>query len=144
MYGETVWAGEGAWRWGGRWNPPRTRVVYTSGSLALAALEFFVHLEPNFAPDDLQAYAVELPDGVRTERLAVARLPPGWDRAAKAATRSLGGAWARAGKSVGLWVPSAVVPGDWNLLINPVHGDFRRLRRLRPVPFRFDPRMFTR
>ena len=37
--------GEGARLYGGRWNSPGRPAVYTSGSLALAALEVLVHLK---------------------------------------------------------------------------------------------------
>ena len=47
----TAFDGEGAWRFGGRWNSPGIRIVYTSGTKALAALESLVHLNP---PGEIQ------------------------------------------------------------------------------------------
>jgi RES domain-containing protein len=41
--------GEGAWLFGGRWNSRGTRMVYTSITLSLAALETLVHLNPPVA-----------------------------------------------------------------------------------------------
>jgi len=118
-------------------------MIYASSSLALAALEFFVHLEPNFAPDDLQAFAGELPEAA-IERLAPGRWPRGWDGFQSEAARRVGDGWVRAGRSAALQVPSTAVPGEWNVLLNPSHNDFGRFRPLRPTPFRFDARMFKR
>jgi hypothetical protein len=42
----TAFSGDGAAQAGGRWNSRGIRVVYASGSLALAALETLVHLNP--------------------------------------------------------------------------------------------------
>ena len=56
----TALDGEGARRFGGRWNPPGVALVYCSSSLSLAVLELLVHVEPLAAPDDLVAVQIEL------------------------------------------------------------------------------------
>ena len=56
-----AFSGQGARRFGGRWNSPGVPIVYSSSSLALAAMELFVHLEPNQQPDDLVSIAGFLP-----------------------------------------------------------------------------------
>ncbi|MFM7805220.1 MAG: RES family NAD+ phosphorylase, partial [Verrucomicrobiota bacterium] len=48
-HGYAAFDGEGAWRFGGRWNSRGTQVVYTSGTRSLAALETLVHLNPPVA-----------------------------------------------------------------------------------------------
>jgi len=48
-HGSAAFDGEGAWRFGGRWNSRGTRTVYTSATLSLAALETLVHLNPPVA-----------------------------------------------------------------------------------------------
>ena len=55
IHAASAFSGEGARLFGGRWNSQGVRVVYASPSLALAAIETFVHLEPNLRPDDLVA-----------------------------------------------------------------------------------------
>lgn len=136
-----TWTGEGAWRFGARWNSRHVRVTYTSTSLALAAMEFFVHLEPISAPDDLQACSGDLDDDVA---IATPSLPPRWLESAPEQLQALGDDWVHRASSVALRVPSAAVPGEWNVLLNPAHPDFRRFRPHRPLLFRFDPRMFAR
>ena len=111
--------GEGARLYGGRWNHPGTAVVYTSGSLALAAIEFFVNLDTDLAPPNLVAIAADIPDDIPTERIVLGDLPKGWRRyPAPEALQDLGTGWlARAATTV-LTVPSAVIPDERNYLLN--------------------------
>ena len=44
QYVDNAFDGEGARRYGGRWNSKGTSIVYAASSLALAALEMLVHL----------------------------------------------------------------------------------------------------
>jgi len=118
------------------------RVVYASSSLALAAVETFVNLEPNLRPTDLIAIEGVIPEAVEIRRLTPETLPDRWDRARDEALRRFGDDWIRAGNSVGLLVPSAAIRGEWNVLLNPVHKDFSKIQFCDPVPFEFDVRMF--
>jgi RES domain-containing protein len=43
---------------------------------------------------------------------------------------------------VALRVPSVVVDGDWNVLLNPRHADFSKIKLFAPRPFHYDERMF--
>lgn len=141
-YAADAAAGEGARLYGGRWNSRGVRVVYASTSLALAALETFVNLEPNLQPGDLVSIEGEVPDKLMVERLDMKVLPAKWYRTRSESLRRHGDEWIQAGRSVALLVPSAAVRGDWNLLLNPVHADFRKVKFAAPVPFVFDTRMF--
>jgi RES domain-containing protein len=135
--------GEGLRRRGGRWTPPGTRVAYASSSLALASLEYFVNLDPEDAPFDLVSIRVSIPDRARCERVDVANLTQSW-RAAPFPQElwAVGERWLVSASSVCLLVPSAVVPEEFNLLINPAHEDFKELRFSDPAPLNFDPRMW--
>ncbi len=137
--------GEGARLYQGRWNHPGTRIVYTSGSLSLAALEYFVNLDTDLAPTDLVSIAAEIPDHLAVHRVALADLPDGW-RSFPAPTvlQELGTTWASQAATAVLAVPSAVIPQEWNYLLNPAHSDFRRIRVHKPQAFRFDPRLWKR
>lgn len=134
-------SGNGAFRYGGRWNLPGTRVVYCSESRALAALEALVHVEDleDLGAVDLQATAILIP-GAGIERPL--RYPPSWRTYPHSlATQRFGSAWARSRRSVALRMPSAVVPGEFNFLINPAHPDFTKLKFAPPEAFKFDPRL---
>ncbi len=142
IHAASAFSGEGARLYGGRWNSQGVRAVYTSPSLALAAIETFVHLEPNLRPDDLVSIETELPDNVRTERIDLKSLPRKWYELRDESLRTLGDRWIRAGKTLALHVPSAAIRGEWNVLLNPEHSDFRKLKIQKPNPFEFDLRMY--
>jgi len=135
--------GEGARLYGGRWNAPGTPVVYTSGSLSLAALEQLVHLSPDRLPEDLIAYGVDLSEGLATQTVAASDLPEGWDRQVEVpALRRIGERWAEKREAPLLSVPSAVIPEERNYLINPRHTAAGEARLAYQRPFTFDPRLF--
>jgi RES domain-containing protein len=138
----TAFDGEGARRFPGRWNEKGVALVYCASTLSLAALECLVHVEATTLPDDLVSIEASLPRGTHTKELLHGALPPDWrDYPAPAALQALGSAWVQGLESVALWVPSAVIPSERNLLINPAHPDFAKLPRAAPEPFRFDARL---
>src|SRR5450755_2529498 len=116
-YAAEAESGVGARRYGGRWNSRGVAVVYASTSLALAAVETFVNLEPNLRPADLVSIEGRIPDGVEVITLDEGSLPRGWRRSRDEALRRFGDEWVLAGRSVALRVPSAAVAGEWNLLV---------------------------
>jgi RES domain-containing protein len=139
-YLATAWDGEGARRTGGRWNSVGTAVVYASGTLSLALVETLVHLPSGILP----AYSAQRADfdDSLVAILEDADLPPDWRRdPVAAASRAIGDAWAVAGRSAALRVPSVVVPMEYNYLLDPRHPDFARVTIGPPLPFPFDPRV---
>jgi RES domain-containing protein len=138
-----AFTGAGARLYGGRRNSKGVAVVYTSQSLALAALELLVHLH---AAQILERYRVTPvtfdPELVRD--VDRAQLPRNW-RAdpAPARLRAIGDRWVAGNESAVLCVPSAVIETEFNFLLNPAHADFARLVIGKSRPFRFDPRLTT-
>lgn len=69
-------------------------------------------------------------------------LPDDWRQLpAPASTREFGSRWVAESRSVVLRVPSIVVDGEFNYLLNLRHPDFARLAIGEPRPFSFDPRL---
>jgi RES domain-containing protein len=137
----TAFTGVGGLYAASRWNHVGTAIVYTATSGALAALGFFVDLEPNDAPDDLLLAEASVPDEF-IERIDLGVLPSAWRELNNENCRDLGSEWVRSGRSLALLVPSAVVEGDWNVLLNPKHQDFGKVKIAAPKPFHYDERMF--
>ena len=134
--------GEGSRLHGGRWNSERVSVVYTSSTLALAALEYLVHLDIEDVPDDLVAMAIEVPDDAGEGIVAVDDLPPDWNQVPDhPACARIGDQWAAAGTVLLLRVPSTVVPEESNLLINPDHPLSGDVLMVSIRPFAFDSRL---
>jgi RES domain-containing protein len=126
-------SGEGARRFGGRWNGPGLPMVYLAEHPALAVLEVRVHLDlpPDLLPDDYVLMRANLPDEPPEE---VATMPPD--------PRAVGDDWLRSGRSAVLRVPSAMVPTATNLLLNPRHPRAAEAQVLETRPFQFDARLW--
>lgn len=140
-YAADAFDGEGARRFGGRWNSKGASVVYAAGSESLAILEVYVHLDEDSI---LEAYAlckVEF-DSSLIEVAGLTQLPSGWRNGSPpSGTQRFGDEWIRNGASVILAVPSVIVPAESNYLINPRHPDFARLRIGQPEPYTFGSRL---
>lgn len=133
--------GEGARLYGGRWNSEGLGVVYLSTSLALAALEYLVHVEVSMVPSDLISVELEVPDRVSRERVEVSALPEDWNTSSDhPICVDMGNAWVGQGQSCLLFVPSAVIPNSWNVLLNPLHPDGKYIQH-RIERFAFDRRL---
>ena len=141
-YAAEAATGAGARLVGGRWNSRGIALVYASASLALAAVETFVNLEPNLQPNDLVSIEGEIPEELEIARLDTKQLPARWYETRDQSLRRFGDEWIRAGRTVALLVPSAAIRGEWNVLLNPAHPDFSKVRFLKPQRFEFDERMF--
>jgi len=141
--GHESFDGEGARLYGGRWNHPGARATYTSESLSLAALEYFVNLDTDLVPDDLVSVRAEIPTGLEHKTIEAGDLPGNWRTyPAPEALQDLGTEWIRRCETVVLSVPSAVVPDERNYLLNPAHQEFSSIRVCSSRPFHFDPRMW--
>jgi RES domain-containing protein len=133
--------GEGARVYGGRWNTKGTPLVYTSGSLSLAALEMLVHTDAAFLVRPLFAFHVDVPDAA-IETLLDSALPRNWrHHPFSEETQRIGSRWAEKRESLALAVPSAIIPAERNYLLNTAHPGFAALTVPSPDSFAFDPRL---
>jgi RES domain-containing protein len=136
--------GAGAKKTGGRWNEADTAVVYASETRAMACLETIVHLNAGGLPFNRYLVAMEIPDDVwaAARREVPTSLPVGWDaQPAGRASLRFGTDWASSKTSSLLLVPSAIVPEEWNVLINPEHPDSRRITASKVRKWVYDPRL---
>ena len=142
-FAESAFTGEGARRYGGRWNRKGVPMVYTSGSQSLAMLELLVQDEPLRARYVM--IAARLPRNLKIERIATGQLPTDWrDIAAREQLQAIGADWARRRSSAALAVPSAVIPLETNYLLNPLHPSFTRIEFGEPEDFVTDLRLIRR
>ena len=135
-----AFSGDGAAKFGGRWNSRGIPVVYTSGTKSLAALEILVHLNPPMFFRYV-AFRLEFTESL-VETLAVKNLPTDWrDEPPPPSTQAMGDAWARSARTAVLALPSVIISGEPNYLLNPAHPDFRRITIGKPEQFTFDSRL---
>jgi RES domain-containing protein len=140
-HAKNAFNGDGARLAGGRWNSLGQRAVYLSSTLSLAAMEIFVHLGDDAARLEYVYFDVEIPASVSI--LSLARKPKGWrNEPPTEASMRVGDRWLRGNSSALLEVPSAIIPSETNLILNPSHPDASKLKTGAARVFQFDPRMW--
>lgn len=132
--------GEGAYKYGGRWNSPGNRVVYLAESLWLAAFEILVHARANQLLKPYKYLEVYIPEELIMV-LDEDALPSSWMEPFNYELQEIGDRWIESDASLGLSLPSAVVPGERNVIIRPEHADFGKITVGQIRPFTFDPRV---
>jgi RES domain-containing protein len=144
-YARTPFDGEGAYRYGGRWSSPGTRLAYASENQSLAMLEYFVHLDSEDPPDDLVLAVAEVPESLSRGRVEAAALSANWrEVSAPPALARIGDEFVKRAENCLLLVPSALAVNENNWLINPQHSEFKQITVHQAEPLRYDPRMFRR
>ena len=137
--------GEGAFRFGGRWNSRGTRILYTAGSLSLAALEMLVHLNNE---EILFSYSFAIAEFDESLILPIEEfqtLPENWSVSPPPLEiQKIGDEWAREKASVVLKVPTSVLPVEFNYLINVEHSEFSKVKFGKPQSFTFDERLYKK
>lgn len=109
-------------------------MLYASTAVSLACLELLVHLSPEQIPLDYVYTAAEIhldpaPHDFR-----------GSLRNAET-TRRYGHGWSTSQSSMAIYVPSVIIPIEFNVLLNPLHAAFPGVRWEASKPFEFDPRL---
>jgi len=140
-HADKAMSGDGSYRRGGRWSPPGIRVVYCADSRSLALVEVLANIRRPALLCDQQwmLIRVDVPEDL-VERPA--RVPESWRATPYSTdTQAFGAEWVQSQRSVALRVPSVVVPGEFNYLLNPAHPKFAKVKAGKPEPFAFDPRL---
>jgi RES domain-containing protein len=138
-------SGKGAELAGGRWNSKGTAMVYTGESRALCTAEIAVHTPLGNLPIDYCMVSIEIPEHVRICELSGSELPSDWRLFPHPhTTQETGDIFIRENTCAVLRVPSVVVQGEYNYLLNPSHPDFHAIKVIAVLPFSFDERLFIR
>lgn len=138
-------SGRGAELYSGRWNSKGTALLYTSESRALAFAELAMRIPMGLIPRDYFLVIIEIPDSAPLKRIQAEALPADWRlNPHPFSTQEIGDAFVQHRKQLVLCVPSAVVPGDHNYLVNPAHELSASVTILDVEPFEFDSRFSTR
>lgn len=137
-------SGKGAELFGGRWNNKGVALLYTSDSVSLCNLEVLVHSEKGEMPRNYVLHTLEIPEEIQVLGLPTESLPADWRTFPHSeAARRIGDQFVKEGKYAVLKVPSAVVPNDFNYLLNPAHPDFSKIKITETVAYEFDARLFV-
>jgi len=138
----TAFTGKGAARYPGRWNTAGVPIVYTAESLAGAMVELLAYFKDIRSLETRVYFRVRIQEDAILE-LDPATLPEDWRRYPyPLSTQRIGAQWYRDGASVGLRVPSVLIPETYNVLLNPDHPDFERALEIEgPFPLNVDGRL---
>ncbi len=140
QFASAAFDGEGARKFGGRWNSVGRAAIYTAATTSLALLETLVHTEVGLMPSYL-ALPVSF-DADLVEMLEPARLPAGWQSSpAPYGLQQIGNEWIDSERSCVLEAPSVIVPHESNYILNPKHPDFASLEIGDPIGLEMDSRL---
>lgn len=141
-YLASTWTGYGAEIYGGRWNHKGHAAIYLASSVSLAMLETLVHIQDSSTLSEFELFQIEINDS-NIMLLQPQDWPLDWrNDPAPAATMDIGTEWLESESSIGLLVPSTLVPSEHNMLVNPRHKDFQAcLSTAKALAFAFDPRL---
>lgn len=138
-------SGFGASLNGQRWNSKGTEVINTAQTRALANSEVAVHISLGILPKDYHMVEIEIPDSLSIQDIQDSELPKGWNALpAKPDSQKIGDDFVKNNLHPVLKVPSVVVKGEFNFIINPKHSDFSKIKIKSTEPFPFDPRYFNK
>ena len=133
-------SGEGASRFGGRWNSIGLPIVYTSITISLSLLEILIYSASYDQVQNNFLVRIEVPDST-FPIISETALPKRW-QSEKEHCRYIGNEFLIQKKTLLLKVPSAIIPEEYNILINPLHPEFKRVKITRTKKFEFDGRLF--
>lgn len=141
---DSAFDGEGAKRYGGRWNSRGKPCVYLAGSESLAILEILVHLGKQQFLTHYALFELQLPKQ-DVLYLDAEKLPACWrDEPAPPETAAIGDAWLTEGAGLALAVPSVIVTREWNFIVNTKHRAFADVvKHTRLLDFEPDRRLFS-
>ena len=140
---ELMLSGKGAALSGNRWNSRGVEIIYTSESRALAMAEVMVHVTLATLPSDFIMLEIDVPDSFLIKKINVKQLPENWNSFPhQQKTQNFGDVFIRENKDLVLQVPSAVVQGDFNYLLNPFHKNFKYIKVVSSNDFPVDTRIF--
>lgn len=135
-------SGKGAELYGGRWNSKGVPAIYCSESRALAVTEIVAYTPPGLIPEGYVLNIIEAPDEVACV-LKQEELPEVWKKYPhRKETKQLGDHLLKEKNCLIVQVPSALVDGEYNYLLNPKHPDFSKIKILEVLPFNFNERLF--
>ena len=139
----TPFNGKGAAIKGARWNSIGVEIIYTAANRSLAMAEVAVHFSLGTLPSDYIMMEIFIPDNISLKKLNVADLPSDWNLFPYSSkSQQTGDQFVLENKYCVLQIPSAVTAGDFNILINPNHPQFPKIKVVDTYAFPFDKRIF--
>jgi RES domain-containing protein len=136
-------SGAGARLYGGRWNSEGKPAIYLASSRSLAILEVLVHLPPLMIPDNYCLVELEVPDNdISPTHIKTKKLPADCkDISPPTELKRIGDDFLKQRKHLLLQLPSAIVPAEYNYLLNPLNMNIKEVKVIKKQLFDFDERL---
>lgn len=113
-------SGKGAFLYGGRWNSEGTFMLYASLNTSLALLEVLVHADESEIPPQMYISQIQIAEKTPIYEFPDNDLPKNWREPGNLQLGVLGDQMIAKKEFAGFKVRSAVLPGEWNILLNPL------------------------
>jgi len=126
-------SGKGAFLYGGHWNSEGIFMLYTSTHASLAMLEVLVHADESEIPPQLFISQIEISEGAPIYQFPEEELPKNWREPDNLSLKKLGDRLMREKNYVGFQVLSAVLPTEYNILLNPLFPGYTDLVTIRRI-----------
>lgn len=127
-----------------RWNRRNQYVLYTGSSRSLSTLELIVHRNSIAPLDRYKVLVISIPDSDHLIKQVSTKVLPGNWRTLSAypALQKIGNDWYESMETLVLKVPSAVIPNEFNFIINLEHPDFKdHIKLIRAEDYFWDDRL---
>ncbi len=126
----------------GRWNSEGKKVLYTGESVSLAYLET-MHYRKGFGFNaDFRIMVIRLPSKASFLEVNTSGPPGNWrDFRHYQECRKIGDEWSDQAEHLCLKVPSAVVPENYNIVINTLHRGYQEVELIDTLDFIPDERL---
>lgn len=116
-------SGFGAAQVNNRWNSKGVFMLYASSARSLALLEILVHVPVNLLKGlDMSIVSLRVDPN---QIIAHKPLSSNWIMS-RSESMNLGDEWISSRVSVGMRVPSVVIPEEYNVILNPKHSLFQK------------------
>ena len=126
-----------------RWNSGGKFVIYSAENRSLACLENLVHRNGFGLNSDFCVVTILIPDDITTLQITSNQLPKNWDDLSEVGhliCRDFGDKWLDSQTAAVLIVPSVIIKNEQNILLNPNHQDFKKIKIVATDNFLFDER----
>jgi RES domain-containing protein len=135
-------SGTGAKLYGGRWNSKGTPMLYASCHISLSVLELLVHNHFQDFAVPLSILKIQLPKIETVNEIKTSKLKPNWiDDVGY--TNFMGNEFINSNTDLYIKIPSAVITDECNVLVNPLHHDFKKVKIIETSTFKTDKRLFS-
>lgn len=127
----------------GRWNQRGEEVIYTASSRSLACLENLAHKGGRGGIETFRTMVIYVPERLAIQHINLRNLQTGWNQITlHKQCQQIGSDWYVAKDTPVLKVPSAVIPDEFNYVLNARHPEFKEIKLIAVLPFAFDKRLW--